>query len=115
MNNSNRAEYLWRFYVSDPYESLVCGLRNFRENIHLVEYNNLTQNPEQELQKIYEFLEIEPHQHNFSNIVNTCGEQKDNEWGLEKLHDIRPELKRISKSPEEVIGEENVNFMNFLI
>lgn len=108
ITNSNRAEFLWRFYISDPYESLVYGLRNFRENIHLVNYNDLTQNPEQELKKIYNFLEIEPHQHDFSNILNTCGEQKDKEWGLEKLHDIRPELKRISKSPEEVIGEENV-------
>lgn len=108
ITNSNRAEFLWRFYISDPYESLVYGLRNFRENIHLVNYNDLTQNPEQELKKIYNFLEIEPHQHDFSNILNTCGEQKDREWGLEKLHDIRPELKRISKSPEEVIGEENV-------
>lgn len=112
INNSNRAEYLWRFYVSDPYESLIYGLRHYRKHIHLVEYNNLTQNPEQELQKIYKFLEIEPHQHDFSNILNTCEEQKDREWGLEGLHNIRPVLQRTSKSPEEVIGEENAKLYN---
>lgn len=112
ITNSNRAEYLWRFYVSDPYESLVTGLRNYREHIHLVDYDDLTKNPEGELEKIYNFLEIEPHTHNFSNIINTCGEQKDKEWGLEELHNIRPELKKISRSSEEVIGEENVNLYN---
>jgi len=112
INNTNRAEYLWKFYTSDTYESLTFGLKHFRENIHLVEYSNLTQDPEAELKKIYEFLEIEPHTHNFSKIINTCGEQKDKEWGLEGLHDIRSELKKISRSPEEVIGEENVKLYN---
>jgi hypothetical protein len=112
INNSNRAECLWRFYVSDPYESLIFGLKNFREHIHLVEYTDLTNQPEQELKKIYDFLEIDSHSHNFSSILNTCGEEKDKEWGLEGLHDIRPSLQKTSKSPEEVIGEENVKLYN---
>jgi sulfotransferase len=108
INLDNRVECLWRDYVSDPYQSLVIGLRHFRESIHLIDYNDLTENPEEELNKIYEFLEIEPHKHNFESILNTCAEEKDYAWGLENLHTIRPKLQRTSPPPEEVIGEENV-------
>jgi hypothetical protein len=73
-----------------------------------VDYNNLTQNPQIELNKIYEFLEIESYNHDFSNILNTCAEDKDYAWGIENLHQIRPKLQRTSPPPEEVIGEDNV-------
>jgi sulfotransferase len=112
INNSNRAEYLWRFYVSDPYQSLIYGLKNFREHIHLINYNDLIQTPEKEMEKIYEFLEIESYSHNFLSIVNTCGEDKDSAWGLDGLHNIRTKLEKTSKPPEEVIGKENVKLYN---
>jgi len=86
---------------------LVYGLTHNRSNIHLVDYNDLTQKPERELNKIYEFLGIESHSHDFSDILNTCKEDKDHEWGIDNLHQIRSKLQRTSPPPEEVIGEEN--------
>lgn len=107
ITTDNRVEYLWKFYVSDPYESMVFGLNNFRKNIHLLDYNNLVSDPKGELLKIYEFLEINPCEHHFDNIINTCAEEKDFAWGIENLHKIRPKLEKISLPPEEVIGKEN--------
>lgn len=112
ITNSNRAEYLWRFYVSDPYESLIYGLKNFRDCIHLINYNDLIKKPDVEIEKIYNFLEIDSYPHYYENIINTCGEEKDREWGLEGLHNIRPILEKKSKCPEEVIGQENVKLYN---
>jgi sulfotransferase len=108
INTDNRIECLWKNYVCDPYESLVYGLTHNRDNIHLVDYNDLTQSPQRELKKIYEFLEIENHSHDFSSILNSCAEEKDHEWGIDNLHQIRTKLQRTSPPPEEVIGEENV-------
>ena len=107
INTDNRIECLWKNYVCDPYESLVYGLTHNRQNIHLVDYNDLTQKPERELNKIYDFLGLETHIHDFSGILNTCKEDKDYEWGIDNLHQIRPKLQRTSPPPEEVIGEEN--------
>jgi sulfotransferase len=107
INTDNRIECLWKNYVCDPYESLVYGLTHNRQNIHLVDYNDLTQKPERELNKIYDFLGLETHTHDFSGILNTCKEDKDYEWGIDNLHQIRPKLQRTSPPPEEVIGEEN--------
>jgi sulfotransferase len=110
INTDNRIECLWKNYVCDPYESLVYGLTHNRQNIHLVDYNNFTQKPEKELDKIYDFLGLKTHPHNFSGILNTCKEDKDHEWGIDNLHQIRPKLQRTSPPPEEVIGEENTKF-----
>ena len=107
ITTDNRIECLWKNYICDPYESLVYGLQHNPQNIYLVDYNNLMKNPQQQLDKVYEFLGLETHSHNFSDILNTCAEEKDYEWGIENLHKIRPELKRTSPPPEEVIGEEN--------
>jgi sulfotransferase len=108
ITNNNRVEYIWRYYVAPSYESMVYGFTNYPDWVHLVEYNNLVQNPQEELNKIYEFLEIPHHQNTFHNIENACGEQKDDAWGLRGLHDIRPNLSKISQNPIDVIGEENV-------
>jgi sulfotransferase len=108
ITNNNRAEYIWRYYVSPSYESMVYGLTTYPDWVHLVEYNSLVENPEAELNKIYEFLEIPSYTNTFDNIDNTCGEQKDDAWGLKGLHDIRPNLSKISQNPIDIIGEENV-------
>jgi sulfotransferase len=103
----NRVEILWKNYVSDPYSGLVYGLNHHHNNIHLIDYNDLTDNPEEELFKIYQFLEIPSYEHRFSHIKNTCAESKDSAWGLDHLHDIRSSLGRTNKSPEKIIGEYN--------
>ena len=110
ITTDNRIDCLWKHYVSEPYESLVYGLTHNRDNIHLVDYNDLIKEPETEVNKIYDFLGLEYCEHNFSSINNTCAEEKDHEWGIDNLHKIRPTLKRTSPPPEEVIGIENTKF-----
>ena len=107
ITNSNRADYIWRYYVSPSYESMVYGLNEYPEWVHLVEYNQLILHPQEELNKIYEFLELPVQENNFNQIENSCGEFKDEQWGLKDLHTIRPNLSKISKDPVEIIGEEN--------
>lgn len=107
ITNNNRTEYIWRYYLSPSYESMVLGLNNHPELIHLVEYDKLISNPQDELNKIYEFLEVSSYTNSFHNIKNFCGEEKDEAWGLKGLHDIRPNLSKISQDPIKVIGEEN--------
>jgi sulfotransferase len=105
INNTNRAKVLWENYISDPYASMVHGLKNNKENLFLVEYKKLVDEPESVLNKIYEFLGVgEYNNHNFNNIKNKCSEDKDFAWGLDGLHEIRSELKKVSQSPKDVIG-----------
>jgi hypothetical protein len=108
ITNSNRADYIWRYYVSPSYESMIYGLTKYPEWVHMVEYNQLISYPQEEMNKIYEFLEVPSQNNNFNQIENSCGEIKDEAWGLKDLHTIRPNLSKISKDPVEIIGEDAV-------
>jgi hypothetical protein len=108
ITNNNRTEYIWRYYVSLSYESMIYAINKYPNWIHLVEYNSLIKNTQKELDKIYNFLEVPLHLNDFNNIKNYCKEDKDEKWGLRGLHDIRPNLSSISKNPNDIIGKENV-------
>ena len=65
---------------------------------HIVEYNDLVFNPDETMNKIYDFLEMPHYQHNFNKIVKI---EKDNDEiiGLPKnLHEIRKSLSQSSTS-----------------
>lgn len=108
ITNNNRAEYIWRYYVSPSYESMIYGIKKYPEWVHLVDYNQLVSNSQEELNKIYDFLGVPSYSNNFNNIENSCREEKDEAWGLKDLHTIRPRLSKISQNPIDIIGEENV-------
>lgn len=105
INVSNRAEKLWKAYISDPYQSVQHGLAKNKSNMFFVEYDELIKNPIEVLKNIYKFLEIEDYSgHDFGNIANKCSEEKDSAWGLDNLHKIRPALKKESANPKDVLG-----------
>jgi sulfotransferase len=65
---------------------------------HIVEYNDLVLNPEETMNKIYDFLELPHYEHNFSKIEKV---ETDNDevLGLPKdLHDVRKSLSNSSTS-----------------
>jgi sulfotransferase len=109
-NTYNRAMMLWYNYASDPYHSLQYGLANHRKNILVVEYDDIINNPQNELDRVYDFLGIPKFQHTFDNIVNTCAETKDEMWGFKDLHEIRPSISKTSNDPKVVLGRELMDF-----
>jgi sulfotransferase len=65
---------------------------------HIVEYNDLVINPEETMNKIYDFLELPHYEHNFSKIEK-IETDNDEVLGLPKdLHEIRKSLSQSSTS-----------------
>jgi hypothetical protein len=114
MNTYNRAITLWYDYGNDPYDSFKYALENHRENILAINYHDIVNDIENQLIRIYDFLEIPHYTHSFSNITNTCAESKDAAWGFKGLHDIRSTLIKTSDDPRKVLGEELYEFFNNL-
>lgn len=114
LTTENRAQLLWLEYSSDPYYSLKHGLENNPNNIHIVKYNDLIENPKIEIQKIYEFLQIKKYNHTYDNIVNTCQEDKDENWGFKNLHTIRNKLEKQSNDPNLILGYNIKSFFDNL-
>ena len=113
INNYNRARYVWEEWTYEMYDTLRYGLNNHRENIYVVHYKKLVDNPQEELYNIYDFLELERYEeHYFENIINTLSEQKDELWGFKGLHDIRSSVNYESNDPKDIIGEDLCHYFS---
>lgn len=67
---------------------------------HIVEYNDLIQNPKETMSSIYKFLEMPDYKHDFNNIKKLESDN-DEVLGLPKnLHDIRKSLSKSSTSTD---------------
>lgn len=65
-----------------------AALRGWKSQMHFVEYDELCSSPKKTLDGIYQFLEIEPVEHNFAEVKTSVFEN-DTPYGWGDLHTIR--------------------------
>tara|TARA_B100001250_G_scaffold231586_1_gene198805 strand:+ start:7362 stop:8186 length:825 start_codon:yes stop_codon:yes gene_type:complete len=83
------------------YKSLfVCHDESY---LLLVDYEDIVNNPDSTMKRIYDFLELDYYQHDFHHIDNNHPEN-DNEWNLKDMHKVRKELKKVSKDPKDILS-----------
>jgi sulfotransferase len=111
INTKNLAQVAWDVMTKATWESLKLGLRFHPENILLIHYHDITNNPDEQVKRVYDFLEIPSYEHHYDNIVNTLNDPKDYNWGFRNLHNIRTnKVSKVSLDPKEVLGEELYNY-----
>jgi len=111
LTTENRCDFLMGRDSGVIYQSifgLMDGLKEYRECIHLIEYEDLINDPDNTISNIYNFLEIEYFEHDFNNIVKKYSEN-DNLYRLSGMHEIRTKLEKKSKPYEEVLSEEVIS------
>lgn len=109
LTDDNRCEFLASpaGILGQSVEGLRKALMEGNDNsIHLIEYQDLMNNPKETMEKIYEFLGEEPFEHIFDKIENINRENDGKIYGFADMHEVRPELKSISPSPEEILSPE---------
>lgn len=107
LNTKNRCKILWEKYVNYPYTSLRVGYNSKCADMLFVDYNEIVGNTQETMNKICEFIGINTISVNTSN-VQSMSENDDYHGGLKGLHEVRPEVKKTSPSPEQVIGHDLV-------
>ena len=106
INTHNRAMVIWSEYIQLPYTIIKNAANNTPENLIIVNYDDIITDPKFVMDGICSFFEIETHEgYDFNNIVNNQKEMDDSGWKIKDLHKIRPELKKVSKSPEDILGK----------
>tara|TARA_B110000495_G_scaffold61460_1_gene52252 strand:- start:272 stop:751 length:480 start_codon:yes stop_codon:yes gene_type:complete len=75
------------------------------KNILFIRFEDLTSNPQTELDKIYDFFGVERYQHDFKNIEQLTQED-DTIHGIFGDHTIRKEVKPIPPTYNHYLGEE---------
>ena len=79
-----------------------------KKYLHLVEYDDLIQKPNETMEGIYEFLELDNYQHDFNHIENAHREV-DDQWYLKDMHYVREKLEKKSKKPEDILSDDILN------
>lgn len=74
-----------------------------RQNIHFIEYRDLTNKPEETMKAIYDFLGEPYYKHDFKNLKNIHRENDEQLYGFTDMHEVRKELKYKSEAPEDVL------------
>jgi sulfotransferase len=78
-------------------------LEENKDYFHIVEYEDLINNTKQTIDGVYEFLSLDPYNHDYSNIINLAPED-DRVYGLKGLHDVRSEISRREINKEEILS-----------
>lgn len=84
-----------------------------RQYFHIVEYEDLVNNTEESLEKIYDFLGMEPFDHDLNKIYNVAPED-DRVYGLTGMHDVRQSISKRDINPYQVLSPYVINKYNGL-
>jgi sulfotransferase len=110
----NDARCEWLMQNRNQISFGLFGLRlaqskEYKDNIHIVEYDKLCKNPQEEMNKIYNFLEIDSYSHNFKNIINTEKQNDMEVYGVPDLHEIKTNISASSINPYDILSEYVIN------
>jgi len=97
------AEYLFGIYGN-----MKTGYEEYTDKFLFIEYDDLIDNPQFQLNRIADFVGIDPFIYDFDNIEDS--KEVDEIWGIENLHKVRPKLKKRKYSARHVLGQSLWNF-----
>jgi sulfotransferase len=107
INDDNRCEWLVSKTgtLFESWNSLKFGVTHHKDDILIVEYDDLTTKPEQELKRIYDFIEQPYYDHDFTNIVNQTPED-DSVYGIKDFHTVRKNLVKSPNNSLDILGKD---------
>jgi hypothetical protein len=99
-------------HLKNSYAVLKSGYEVSPENFCFIDYDDLLQSPQKQMNRIHEFLGLDPFTYDFNNIDGTVVYENDEEaWGISDLHKIAPRLgKQHNQSAKKVLGNQYDSF-----
>jgi len=114
--NDIRCDYLMSNIgiVGQSLYALSEAFRKGNKNcLLLVEYDDLIKNPQNEMDRIYDFLSLSKYSHRFDNIISKQTEN-DNVYNLENMHKVRNKLEKINRDNSKYLSEYIINKYNHM-
>jgi sulfotransferase len=108
INDDNRCEYVGgpQGILGQSLNSIVeCFEQGYGDRVHFVEYRDLINEPNNTIGKIYEFLEEDLFEHEFTNLINSNRENDLSTYGINDMHYVHPNLEYIAPEPKEILSE----------
>ncbi len=95
-------------HLFSSYDTLKAGYEEYPENFLFIEYDNLVSDPQVELNRIAEFVEIDSFVYDFNNVKDS--KEIDEAWGVKNLHKVRPKVSGRKYSAKHILGQTLWNF-----
>ena len=92
----------------NTYEIMKAGYEEYPNNFLFIEYDDLVNNPQVQLDRIADFVGLDSFVYDFDNIEDS--KEIDEVWGIENLHKVRPKLKKRKYSARHILGQSLWNF-----
>jgi len=113
LKNMTTTSRLDHYSVSPPigpsiewlYEAIHQG---YDKNICFVKFEDLTTNPEKELKRIYNYLELPYYNHDFNNVEQMTIEN-DVIHGIFGDHKIERQIRPVKENYNEILGKDNAD------
>ena len=107
-----RADYFMK--MGDEKNGILEGIENmkrvlhpeFKDNILLVDYDDLTQETGETIDSIYNFLGIEKFNHDFNNITNP--NPHTDHWGIKDHHKVKSTIVREDSDYSKIFSPETI-------
>jgi len=77
--------------------------QGIHKKVLFVKYENLTKDPQSEINRVYDFFEVERYNHDFSNVEQVTHED-DRIHGIFGDHKIRQEVKPLKSDAKDILG-----------
>ena len=84
----------------------------YGDKFHYVDYNDLVNDPQGELNKIYTFLGEDSFPHSFDNLSNQHRENDITTYGLGDMHEVHSKLEKTSLDPSDVLPASVIELYN---
>lgn len=111
VNDNNRCDFLMspKGIVFNSLNGLAkCFYEKKNKNILIIEYEDLINNTNYCMQKIYDFLEIQLYSHSYDDIKTSIIEN-DKIYGLHGMHVTYSQIKKSNIDPENILSEYIIN------
>lgn len=111
INNDNRCDYLMssQGIIGMSYNALYEAFtKGHQDKILLIEYDDLTKNPQKELNRIYDFIGEDRFSHSFEN-VRPKFDENDEVYQLENMHTVRNKVEKIHRDNEKYLSNYIIN------
>jgi len=84
--------------------------RGWNKKMLFLRFEDLTTQPAETLQKVYQYLGVPEFKHNFERVEQLTRED-DEVYGISKLHEIRAEVKPLQSDYVNILGRDVVNYV----
>ena len=115
INDENRCQHLINpdGIIWESLNATKLGVdEGHSDKFHYVDYDDLVNDPQTELNKIYTFLGEESFEHTFDNLSNQHREDDLKTYGLSDMHEVHSKLEKNSSDPSTVLPASIIELYN---